>query len=419
VTQRLEDADRAKLGGAEGPAMKLAMQLVVKAAEILGAEALVPISFAHLDSCFYTGQAHVDFARFLKANKARFAVPTWSNNGVVSLEQPDLKPESEDGETVRGARELMTLYAELGAVPTWTCAPYQLPGGPGFGDHVAVGESNAVAYYNSVVGARTNKYGGYLDVACAIAGKAPHAGLHLDRGREAELHIAVRDLPGRLRQSSLFPHLLGYLAGRICGRHRPVISGIPRSLKPDDLKAISAAAAASGGVEMWHGVDVTPEAPSLPEAQVLARQCALELADFRRAQKELTSAADGPLDCVALGTPHFSQAEFEALALCLDNRSCKTRLVVSTSRAVREAIAARGLLSALRARGVEIVADICTYYSPRLRGLKGRVMTNAAKWAWYAPGMIGVEVCFGSLEECVESAVRGEVWRDRTLWSAD
>jgi hypothetical protein len=29
--------------------------------------------------------------------------------------------------------------------------------------------------------------------------------------------------------------------------------------------------------------------------------------------------------------------------------------------------------------------------------------------------MLGVEVCFGSLEECVESAVRGEVWRDSTL----
>ena len=30
-------------------------------------------------------------------------------------------------------------------------------------------------------------------------------------------------------------------------------------------------------------------------------------------------------------------------------------------------------------------------------------MTNAAKWAYYAPGMLGVEVCFGSLRECVES----------------
>jgi hypothetical protein len=416
VTLTLEASDRAKLDGAEGPAMQLAMQLVEKAANILGAKELVPISFAHLDSCFYTGQAHVDFARFLKANEARFAVPTWSNNGVVSLEHPGLK---DDGEITRGARELMQLYAELGATPTWTCAPYQLPGGPRFGDHIAVGESNAVAFYNSVAGARTNKYGGYLDVACALTGKAPRAGLHLDAGRVAELHIAVRDVPERLRQSSLFPHLLGHLAGRIAGRRRPAISGIPETVSRDALKAISSAAAASGGVEMWHGVCVTPEAPSLGEASRLGEQHVLKLTDFESAQQELTSAADGPLDCVALGTPHFSEAEFATLIECLYGRKCRTRFVVSTSRAARDAIAAGGLLERLTSSGVEIVADICTYYSPRLRGLKGRVMTNAAKWAWYAPGMIGVEVCFGSLEECVESAVRGAVWRDPKLWGAD
>ena len=32
------------------------------------------------------------------------------------------------------------------------------------------------------------------------------------------------------------------------------------------------------------------------------------------------------------------------------------------------------------------------------------------------PGMLAVESVFGTLEECVESAVRGEVWRDARLW---
>jgi predicted aconitase len=45
-------------------------------------------------------------------------------------------------------------------------------------------------------------------------------------------------------------------------------------------------------------------------------------------------------------------------------------------------------------------------------------MTNSAKWAYYAPGMLPVEVCFGSLKECIESAVAGEVRRDAALWSA-
>jgi predicted aconitase len=63
------------------------------------------------------------------------------------------------------------------------------------------------------------------------------------------------------------------------------------------------------------------------------------------------------------------------------------------------------------------MVDTCSYFSPAVRGCKRTgVMTNAAKWAWYAPGQLGVEVCFGSLQECVETAVRGEVWRDPAVW---
>ena len=89
---------------------------------------------------------------------------------------------------------------------------------------------------------------------------------------------------------------------------------------------------------------------------------------------------------------------------------------ISTSRAVRQLIAAKGWLAVLEAAGVQVPVDVCTYYSPRIRKLKGRVMTNAAKWAYYAPGMLGVEVAFGSLRECIESAARGEVWRDPNSW---
>ena len=55
--------ERAFLEGAQGPAMRLAMRLVLRAAEVLGARSLIPVSFAHIDSCFYAGKAHVDFAQ--------------------------------------------------------------------------------------------------------------------------------------------------------------------------------------------------------------------------------------------------------------------------------------------------------------------------------------------------------------------
>lgn len=410
---------RAQLAGEHGPAMQLAARLVVKAAGIMGAEQLIPISFAHLDACFYTGQAHVDFVRFLTENGATLSVETWTNNGVVSLADPTLRPRAEDPEMVEGAAELMHLYERLGTRPTWTCAPYQLPGGPKLGDHIAVGESNAVSYYNSVVGARTNKYGDYLDVACALTGFAPDAGLHRDEGRRAELHIDATGLPEAWRREDVFAHLIGHHAGRLAGRQVPVISGLPVDAPKHALKAISSAAASSGGVELWHGTGVTPEAPALGAVFGGGETHVVTTEDLARAHRDLSTAEDGPLDAVALGTPHFALSEFEALVALFDGRKVKPGLpmLVSTSRGVREMARAQGFIAALEASGVEVPVDVCTYHSPRVRGLRGRVMTNAAKWAYYAPGMLGVEVAFGSLKECVESAIRGDVWRDPALWT--
>jgi predicted aconitase len=400
----------------EGKAHQLAMQLVVQAATIMRAPRLIHISFAHIDACFYTGQSHLDFVRFLLEHDAKLAVPTWTNNSVASPDDPSLRPEHSDPEMVSGAHELMRLYAKLGCKPTWTCAPYQLKGGPKFGDHIAVGESNAVVFYNSVVGARTNKYGDYLDVACAITGLAPCAGLHTDEGRKADIHFSCATIPYKWMRQDIFFHLLGHLLGRIAGRRIPVISGFPKETDTDQLKALCAASAASGGVELLHVTGVTPEAPALESVFKSGGRFDITRDHLHLAHRELSTAIDGPLDCVALGTPHFSISEFSELVKLLDGRQVKTTTYISTSRSIREMLAAKGWHKTLQDAGITIPVDICTYYSPKIQNLKGRVMTNAAKWAYYAPGMLGVEVCFGSLKECVESAVRGEVWRDPTLW---
>jgi predicted aconitase len=413
----LEPREQALLDGAEGPATQLAMRLVAEAAPIMGADRLIPITFAHIDSCFYAGEAHVDFAQYMHDHGARLAVPTWTNSGLVSLADPVLRSEDHDPEMIAGARRLMQIYQSLGCRPVWTCAPYQLPGGPKQGDHIVVAESNAVTFYNSVIGARTNKYGDYLDVACAIIGKAPLAGLHTDQGRRADLLFQTSAVPDEWKRQGIFYHLLGHHIGRIAGRRIPVIEGLARDASRDDLKALSAAVNSSGGVDLWHGTGVTPEAPQTEAVFTAGDTYAVTVSDLARARNELSTARDGPLDMVALGTPHFSLPEFETLLKLLDARKSGIPVIVSTSRFVRDLAAGKGMIADLERLGVAIVVDTCTYMSPRIRGLKGRVMTNAAKWAYYAPGMVGVEVCFGSLRECVESAIRGEVWRDARLWN--
>lgn len=148
--------------------MQLAMRVLLRAAEVDGATRFIDVCFAHIAACFYNGQAHVDFAQYRVDNGAYLSVPTWANTGLVSLVDGELH--FDDAEAVQKAVHLMRLYEYLGCRAVWTCAPYQLPGRPKLGDHIIGSESNAVTFYNSVVGARTNKYGDFIDVCAALVG---------------------------------------------------------------------------------------------------------------------------------------------------------------------------------------------------------------------------------------------------------
>jgi predicted aconitase len=44
------------------------------------------------------------------------------------------------------------------------------------------------------------------------------------------------------------------------------------------------------------------------------------------------------------------------------------------------------------------------------------MMTNSGKFAYYSPGMLNLRVTYGSLEECVDSAVAGRVVKGEGVW---
>ena len=46
----------------------------------------------------------------------------------------------------------------------------------------------------------------------------------------------------------------------------------------------------------------------------------------------------------------------------------------------------------------------------------GVLMTNSGKFAHYGPSNTGYDVLYGSLEDCVESAITGEVVRSSEVW---
>jgi predicted aconitase len=375
------------------------------------------VTGAHVDSCLYHGEATIDFVDRLVDGGSQVRVPTTLNVGAVDLLHPELW--RGDPRLAERGRRLMEQYRALGCRPTFTCAPYQLADArPALGGQVAWGESNAIVFVNSVLGARTNRYGDFMDVAAAITGRVPDAGLHRPENRFATVVIRVADdVPASIRTDDSLDPVLGVIVGRLAGNRIPALVGLPPDLAEDRLKALGAAAASSGSVALLHVVGSTPEAPTLEEAlggRTPEAEHDVTMDELREVRRALGGEAGGPLAAVSLGTPHASAVELAAVADRLGGRRVAPgiEMVVSTGRDLLAAAEASGVAGRLADAGVELLVDSCSYISPVLRQPSGPVMTNSGKWAYYAPANIGAAVVLGSLAECVESAVAGHVVRD-------
>src|SRR5690606_23419515 len=156
---------------------------------------------------------------------------------------PDVSSMSMPAHEAVVARRMTSADSKLGCEPTWTCAPYQAGHSPAQGTDVAWGESNAVVFCNSVLGARTNRYGDFLDIACAIAGRAPDYGLHRTENRRATVVIDISAIDPAFLSSEVAWPILGNLFGRSVGTNIGVVAGSLVHPDEDDLKAFGAASA--------------------------------------------------------------------------------------------------------------------------------------------------------------------------------
>ena len=260
----LSDEERAVLSGARGPAPQLAMRIVVRMARILGARELVPVASAHIDGCLHHGDGGVEFAERLVSLGGKVAVPTTLNVGALDLLHP--RRVRSAGHRREMALRQMRAYENLGCRPTWTCAPYQAGHRPRRGQDVAWGESNAVVFANSVLGGRTNRYGDFMDICCALAGRAPRTGLHLEENRRATVVVDTGAINPVLKERDVFYPVLGTWLGATVGERVAVVTGLPETVTEDQLKAMGAASASSGAVGLFHVEGVTPEAPDLAAA---------------------------------------------------------------------------------------------------------------------------------------------------------
>jgi predicted aconitase len=409
---RLTPSDCDMLAGAAGEGAALAMRLLLETARILGAEELLDISSAHIDGCLYHGDSGALFAEKLVAGQARVRVPTTLNVGALDLlhgGRVRLAPAARDM-----ARRMMSAYVAMGCQATWTCAPYQAGHRPAFGQDVAWGESNAVAFCNSVLGARTNRYGDFLDICAALTGRAPKIGLHLPSQRRPTVLIDATALPPAFFEEDIAYPILGAWLGREVGNSVAAFAGLGQPGE-DQLKALGAAAAASGSVGLFHVIGATPEAPTLDAAfaghppEKIVRLNASMLSTARASLSTAQLAVGDPIDAVAIGSPHLSPQELRLLEAALGTRRCKVTLYACTSRHSLAIVGPEGIEERLKNRGVVFIADTCIVVTPILPGSGGILVTNSGKFAHYTPANTGYDVVFASLQDCVDSAVAGQL----------
>ena len=415
----LSPRDQEMLAGKHGPAAKIAMSIVVRMAEVTGAPELLDISAAHIDSTIYIGEAGLEFAERLASLGAKVVVPTSLN--VSGVDEHHWREWAVPEDWAEKAGRQMTAYRSMGTVPTWTCAPYQTEMRPEFGQQIAWGESNAIIFANSVIGARTERYPDLFDICCAITGRAPATGLHLTENRAGQILFQLVDVPLAVQDSEEFYPTLGHLLGKIAQDRIPVVDGLTARPDEDQLKALGAASASSGAVALFHIVGLTPEAPSLEAAfqgHTAQRTVIVTMDTLRQAHRELTHANSDRLDMVVLGSPHFSLAEFRRLAPLLEGKAKhpQVKFLVTSSRVMVAAAERAGLLEPLRAFGSQLTVDTCILATPMLPPEIQNLMTNSAKFAYYTPGLLNRQMTFGSLEDCVRSAVAGRVIRSESVW---
>ncbi|SFL44488.1 aconitase X [Geodermatophilus ruber] len=418
---RLTDGERAMLDGADGEAVAAAMDLLVRYGEVLGAERLVDtdnVCGANLfgsrhslvcgsptpDAAF--SEHSLDAPRVLTIPPVR--AQSYQLIGPMDTKHWQVQglPQAEHDEIVASEK----YSADHGIHLMNTCTPYQVGNVPVRGEHCAWMESSAVVYVNSVLGARTNVEGRESTGAAMLTGKIPYWGLHLEENRHGT-HLVEVTTPV---QSNRDWGLLGYWIGeQVQEEGIPVLDGITTTPDLVRLKHFGAAAASSGGVELYHVPGITAEARSVEEAFAgAAPRVRLRYGpDERRAAYERLNgtATDTSVDLVMIGCPHATLGQIRDVVRLLEGRRVHpdSELWVFTPRALRHIAEQNGYAQALEDAGAVLMSDTCPAIGQFLPKGTRVIATDSAKQVHYLPAIMNVQGWFGTLAECVDAAVTG------------
>ncbi|WP_409200306.1 aconitase X [Methanobrevibacter sp. DSM 116169] len=378
--------------GEYGETIRKSMDILIALGDIYEAEKLVDIESAQVSGVSYKtiGDAGLEYLEDLASDKLEPSnVNSTLNPAGTDLDNWKSFNFPEDFSIKQN--KIVDAYGKLGINTTCTCTPYLIGNVPKFRDHVAWSESSAVAYVNSVIGARTNREGGPSALAAAIVGKTPMYGFHLDENRVPTTAFNVEtDL------KTIDYGALGYIVGKQVGSGIPYFK-LQNTPNNNDLKSLSAALASSGAVALYHVEDVTPEYKNSEITDFIT----ISNNDINETKDKL-STTDREPDLICLGCPHASLEEIKQVANLVKDKTIKNELWVCTSINIKAAADRMGFTKTIENAGGHILCDTCMVVAP-IEDMGYEVIgVNSAKAANYVPSMCGLDVIYKDLSELVK-----------------
>jgi len=382
----LTKEEEAALKGEQGETLALAYRILVAIGEATNAEHLLPIEWAHLSGINYNtiGDAGEEFLSNLSKD-AQFKVKTTIN--PMGFDFDTVSKYGVDEEFITKQRSIKNSYEKMGAVPSFSCIPYEIFELPKKGTHVSFAESNAAIYANSISNLKTNKEGAFSALASALTGKSPDSDLRKDESRNPNLTIRM----SVDQKDELTYGMLGYFAGKVAGSS-VAISGV-RELDRRSCKSLCAGMGTSGTCGMFTLGDAKGETIDFDRKEM------------QKVHDELNTADSG--DIIALGSPQLGLEELSNLAAMLKGKVFNKRCMVFCPRAIQEQAKHLGYTSDIERAGGELLSDCCICLTPLIdkRDVDG-VVTNSVKGAYYLRTSNDVDVNLKSLSQIVQEETK-------------
>jgi predicted aconitase len=406
----LTKEEEAILSGEKGEALRLAMEILVKLGDAFGAKRMIGVCSSHTAGSQFTRTMDVGIEILEKFAelRAKTAIMTTRNPSPAGIEYYKWIGISEVN--LNKQKRLDVALARLGVISTFSCTPYNCVNCPKFGDNIAWSEANAVVYANSIIGARTPRYGIYADLCAAIVGKAPEYDLYLEENRYGRVLVRINacDL------SEVDYNLIGLIIGRKLGTKIPVIVGLPKNVTMYQLFLLGSAISSSGAIPMFHVPGVTPEAKTVEDAfrgNKPEETLEIDREEIRKEKESVCTASGGKVDLVVLGCPHLPISKVAEIANLLEGEKINSdvELWVCVSPHVKILSDYSGYTKIIERAGGRMAVGVCFIDEPdEVFNRFDTVISDSGKLAYTTPSVAPkTNIILSGLKECIDGAVEG------------